>query len=109
VNIPDSDKFTRLKLQEEHLQIVDIERSLYNKMVEDARGVCRDGGLTELQQSDPCSRSFTMHHSFDYAQQVHLPSNPQQPGLIHFLVSRKCGLFGVCCEGLPRQVNLIID
>ena len=50
-----------------------------------------------------------MHYSFDYAQQVHLPSNPQQPGPIYFLVPRKCGLFGVCCEGIPRQVNFLID
>jgi len=44
-----------------------------------------------------------------YAQQVHLPSNPLQPGPIYFLVPRKCGLFGVCCEGLPRQVNYLTD
>ena len=50
-----------------------------------------------------------MHYSFDYAQQVHLPSNPLQPGPIYFLVPRKIGIFGVCCEGLPRQVNFLVD
>lgn len=50
-----------------------------------------------------------MHYSFDYAQQVHLPSNPMQPGPIYFLVPRKVGLFGVCCEGLPKQMNFVID
>ena len=50
-----------------------------------------------------------MHYSFDYAQQVHLPSNPMQPGPIYFKVPRKVGIFGVCCESLPRQVNFVID
>ena len=26
-----------------------------------------------------------------------------------FLTPRKCGLFGVCCEGIPQQVNYLID
>jgi len=108
-NIADSDKSTRLQQQEEHLRIVQVGRSLYKSMVDEARATCQQFGLAELQQSAPCSRSMTMHYSFDYAQQVHLPSNPLQPGLFYFLVPRKCGLFGVCCEGLPRQVNFLID
>lgn len=50
-----------------------------------------------------------MHYSFDYAQQVHIPSNPLQPGPIYFKTHRKCGIFGVIWEGLPRQVNFITD
>ncbi|KAI4830680.1 hypothetical protein KUCAC02_002296 [Chaenocephalus aceratus] len=34
---------------------------------------------------------------------VHYPSDPLQPGPIYFMVPRKCGLFGVCCEGVPQQ------
>ena len=37
------------------------------------------------------------------------PSNPMQPGPIYFLAQRKCSIFGVCCEAIPRQVNFIID
>ena len=99
----------RLKAQEDHLETVQTERSVYNAMVEEARKVCRDNGLTELKPSTAVSHSMSMHYSFDYAQQVHLPSNPQQPGPIYFLVPRKCGLFGVCCEGIPKQVNFLID
>jgi len=32
-----------------------------------------------------------------------------QPGLIYFKTLRKCGIFGVMCEGVPRQVNFLID
>lgn len=41
--------------------------------------------------------------------QVHYPSDPLQPGPVYFLVPRKCGVFGVCCEGIPQQVNYLID
>ena len=56
----------------------------------------------------PCSFSFA-HCSFDMAQQIHYPSNPLQPGPIYFLTPRKCAIFGVCCEAIPRQINYLID
>lgn len=46
-----------------------------------------------------------MHYSFDFAQQVHA----LQPGTLYFLVPRKVGLFGVCCEGIAKQVNYIFN
>ena len=50
-----------------------------------------------------------VHYSFDFAQQVHYPHNPLQPGPMYFKTARKCAIFGVCCEGLPRQINYLID
>ena len=50
-----------------------------------------------------------MHYSFDFAQQVHYSQNPLQPGPMYFKTARKCAIFGVCCEGLPRQINYLID
>ena len=32
-----------------------------------------------------------------------------QPGPVFFKSPRKAGLFGVCSEELPRQVNYVID
>lgn len=55
------------------------------------------------------SLDTTIHYSFDFAQQVHIPSNPMQPGPIYFKTPRKCGIFGVMCEAIPRQVNYLID
>ena len=57
----------------------------------------------------PASNNITAHYSFDFAQQVHYPSNPLQPGPIYFLTPRKAAIFGVCCEAIPRQVNFVID
>ena len=57
----------------------------------------------------PASNSISAHYSFDFAQQVHYPSNPLQPGPIYFLTPRKVAIFGVCCEAIPWQVNFLID
>ena len=57
----------------------------------------------------PNTRDIKVHYSFDYAQQVHFPSDPLQPGPIYFLTPRKCTVFGVNCEALPRQVNFLTD
>jgi len=57
----------------------------------------------------PCSTDGTMHYSYDYAQQVHYPSNPMQLGPIQFKTPCKCGIFGIMCEAIPRQVHYLID
>ena len=54
------------------------------------------------------SRDITVHYSFDYAQQVHFPSDPMQPGPIYFLTPR-CAVFGINCEALPQQINFLCD
>ena len=50
-----------------------------------------------------------MHYSWDYAQQVHYPADPMQPGPIFFKTSRKCGISGVCIDALPLQITHLID
>ena len=40
------------------------------------------------------------------SKQVHYPANPLQPGPVYFLTPRKCAIFGVCCEAIPRQVHI---
>ena len=52
---------------------------------------------------------MTFHYSFDFAQQVHYPADPQQPGPIYFKTPRKCHIFGVVAEALPAQVNYLAD
>ena len=60
-----------------------------------------------------CSVDSTVHYSFDFAQQVHtctcIPGNPLQPGPIYFETPRKCGIFGIMCKAVPRQLNYLID
>ena len=83
-----------------------MERDLYRSMVAD----CKETAAGEqLGPHQAASRAGIVHYSFDFAQQVHFPHNPNQPGPMYFLCPRKCGIFGVCCEGIPQQVNYLID
>ena len=108
-------KTAALKAAEEHLRIVGIERSCYkttcDKCKESLTRFLATENLTAvpLEPAEPCSRSLIAHYSFDMAQQIHYPSDPLQPGPMYFLTPRKCGVFGVCNEALPRQVNFLIE
>ena len=97
--------------------VENMERSYYRTVCETAKR-----GIREIFQEnnvfsppppftnrDPCSMQSIAHYSFDMAQQVHYPTDPLQPGPIYFLTPRKCAIFGVCCEAIPRQVNYLID
>ena len=92
-----------------HLSQVDAEWQFYKRQVEESKEcVCRNG-LVALQPTPANSQDLAMHYSFDFAQQVHYPSNAAQPGPMYFMTARKCAIFGVCCEGFPKQVNYLVD
>ena len=106
---PEEVKEAKLKKQTQHLQVVGKERSYLQDNVKKAKEDYKTAGYPPLGPHPPCSTDYRVHVSFDYAQQVHLPSYPMQPGPLYFLVPRKCGIFGVCMEAGPRQVNYLID
>ena len=84
------------------------ERRIYQQMVEASKTACAADNRV-LAASQLCSYEKSCHYSFDFAQQVHLPHEPMQRGPVYFVCPRKVGIFGLCCEGLPRQVNFLID
>ena len=96
----------RLQKQHGHLQAVAEERNLYREMVKDAKIMARE---RKLGRKEACTLNGTMHYSFDYTQQVHFPNDRMQPGPMYFLCPRKCGIYGVNCEGTSQQVNYLID
>ena len=115
-NFPDRVKSDVLKKAEEHLLIVQKERFFYKTKCKE----CADETITHFDvdgefQPPPLasqipanSGDFKAHYSFDYAQQIHYPSD-LQPGPIYFLVPRRCSVFGMYCEAIPRQVNFLCD
>ena len=115
-NCSEGDKSETIKAAEEHLGIVQVERSFYKTKCDECRDsvhthFTEDGvlQLPPLSSSTPSnSRDIQVHYS-DYAQQVHFPGDPLQPVPIYFLTPRKCSVFGVNCEALPRQVNFLTD
>lgn len=116
-NASDVEKSSTIGDALEHLRIVKIERSYYKTTCEECKKSVQAHFTTDGKFSPPppCSRiahnsiDIKVHYSFDYAQQVHYPSDPLQPGPIYFLTPRKCTVFGVNCEALPRQVNFLTD
>lgn len=100
----------------EHLELVKTAWEHYKTICEESKGSIHTHFVVDGQFSPPpgacmpCnSVDIKVHYSFDYAQQVHYPSDPLQPGPIYFLTPRKCTVFGVCCKAVPRQVTFLTD
>lgn len=45
--------------------------------------------------------------SFDFAQTVHYPVSPQQPGTAYFKANKKCAVFGITDEKQKVQVRIL--
>jgi hypothetical protein len=95
-----------------HLRLAQQERTFYRartkiarrhheKLSSDAKK--RPGGIKAN------SRNMVSHYSWDFAQQLLYPFENQQVGPIYFKTPRRAQLFGVCNEGIPHQINYLID
>ena len=102
VNMPEGQKAEAIRAQEQHLRLAAGEREFYKNCCKQSK----ENIQQYLQEIDfnfgraPCSYNGTVHYSYDYAQQLHYPSDPNQPGPIYFKTPRKCAIFGVCCESI---------
>ena len=97
-----------------HLLDVTTERSVYQGALEKAKfsvvtHFTEDGTFSPPPPRLAYSIPVAAHYSFDMAQHVFYPNDPLQPGPMYFLTPRKCAIFGVCCESIPRQINYLID
>ena len=110
-NLPEFQKAEVVRQQERHLLLAAGEREFYKNCCKTTKDALTEHleSVDFTEKRAPCSLDGTVHYSYDYAQQLHYPSDPYQPGPIYFKTPRKCGLFGVCCEAIPRQVNFLID
>ena len=94
----------------EHIKAAQVEREYYKQC-----SVAANGELVAKQAHYhppymACSQDlFDVHYTFDFAQMVQLPHMSRQVGPIYFKTPRKVQLFGVCSDGLPRQINYLID
>lgn len=103
VNTNDNDIAKSKALQEanDHLNDAKIQRSYYNEWRQKAKEL-------EITSFKGVKGKFSVL-SFDFAQQIHYPTNPQQVGPAFFKTARKCGIFGVHNERNERQTNYLID
>ena len=95
----------------EHIEEAKKERSYYAACTKNAEEDYLKLGLKNIASRPikPNSRHIMQHYSWDFAQQLHYPYEEQQVGAIYFKTPRKAQLFGICCEGIPRQTNYLID
>ena len=103
----EDEKSARLKQQENHLALAKECRAYYKQQCEDSSNFWNS--LNDEQKQSGYELAGTVHISFDYAQNVLIPHSPQQVGPIYFKTPRKCHLFGICAESMPKQVNYLID
>ena len=86
---------------------------LFTQIVSKATDVAKQAQIFSLhggvETVTPCSAKLMTHYSFDFAQQIHYPASPQQPGALYFKTGRKCSIFGIMCEPVKRQVNFLTD
>ena len=93
-----------------HLADAKQERTYYQAVTKVAQKHYEKLELKSDDQRVPQnSVNMLLHYSWDFAQQLSYPYEDQQVGPIYFKTPRRAQLFGVCCEGIPRQVNYLID
>ena len=99
-NLADTVKEQMIEERMTHQALVKQERMFYKETLDDTTIAVEESGV-----EPPLSN----HISFDFAQQIHYPFDPLQPGPIFFKTPRKCGIFGVNSEPLSQQINYLID
>ena len=108
--VSEEDETSAIEAHQNHLRRAKPEWEIYNSALDASKDFIKwHQTISLLSGSRPSSLKGTVHYFYDYAQQVHYPSNPQQPAPIYFKTLRKCGIFGICCESLPRQMKYLID
>lgn len=103
----ETEKLENISAMRSHLEFVAKERDNYRNVIKNSKDEFQ---LHNSSRSIPnsCSFSSSIHYSFDMAQQVHIPSNPLQPGPLYFLTPFKVGIFGIMCETINKQYNYLI-
>ena len=91
----------------EHLSHVGKECALYQRLCKETKEALPVG--LDIGPHVTCSYDGVMNYSIDFAKQVHYSSNPLQSGPVYFKTPRKCAIFGVTCEALPKQVTFLLD
>lgn len=107
--LSDVDKLNLLKRSSDHLVHADKERQEYKRQISDSRASIQlHSSSLKMERHDYCTFNGTNHYSFDYAQQVHIPSSAEQVGALYFLTPYKVAIFGIQCDPLSKQINYLI-
>ena len=93
------DKLQACAKLSKHIEDSQIERDFY-----------KDTTIAAKQELAKNPEIMTnAYYTFKFAQNLFLPSMARQEGLLYFKTPRKVQVFGVRCEGNPKQVNYLLD
>ncbi|CAG8484835.1 11072_t:CDS:2, partial [Scutellospora calospora] len=93
-----------------HIETANNEREYYKQCIKQAKiNILNFDKKTLIRPGKINSLDIELHLSWDFAQQVHLPSSSQQEGEIFFKSLYKIHVFGICDDAFPRQVTLAMD
>ncbi|XP_011673647.2 uncharacterized protein LOC115927520 [Strongylocentrotus purpuratus] len=76
----------------------------YRTACQALQAVAIELSIKKLGKKTANSKPVVFHYRFDFAQQVHYPVDPQQPGPSYFRTQRKCHIFGM---SYPMYILLI--
>ena len=93
----EDEKMQRLQTAEAHLQCAKKQQNYYRQQVKLSKEHVKK--LAE-NPVDSTSLSISLTYSFDHAQQVHYPSNPQQPSPLLFKTTRNVGFLVFALRGV---------
>lgn len=102
----DIEKSAALQTAVNHIERAQTERASYVAHRDNAKDEACAHAITCLGRNQPCSFNGSSSYSFDFAQQVHYPSNPMQPGPIYFKTPKNVE-FLVYMQKLGRGKSII--
>jgi hypothetical protein len=94
-SVTEEEKLESTQKLQEHVLLAQKERETYNTCVKRAREA---GG-----------NDHYVHYTFDFSQNVCIPHHARQMGPVYFTSLRKVQIFGFRIDGIPSQLNFLID
>ena len=108
--VGDEEKLATCDRLKTHLIAAQRERDHYKACTVRAEEELHNVVMAAPPPVQPCSVNLKeVHYTFDFAQNVCLPYTAHQVGPLYFKTPRKVQIFGVNSEGLPKQVNYLLD
>ncbi len=113
--LSEEERLECIKSCADHLTTVQTERKAFLDAIKVSRQNFKTSFLEKYQnvnglkgKCSVMSYKKAIHLSFDYAQQIHIPTQPQQPGPLYFLVPYKVQIFGIMNDTDRTQLNYLI-
>ena len=93
----------------DHILAVKRERKVYQDCINEAKQELNGVEVTDQAVTAKSSDYQNVHYTFDFAQNVLIPHHSRQVGPLYFMSPRKVQIFGVRLDGIPLQLNYLID